>query len=287
MSVTPVRTALITGASSGIGEAFARRLAAGGSDLLLVARRAERLDALAETLRLRFAVRVEICVEDLSDAAGVRRVERRIHELPTLDLLVNNAGFGLPGRFVETPVERSLEMVQLHLHAALRLCHAALPGMIAQGRGGLINVASIGAFLPRPGDATYCATKAFLSAFSQALQGELAGSGVRVQVLCPGFTRTGFYDDPRYTGYDIERSVPAFLWMQPEAVVAHSLRDLARHRVLSVPGFWNRLLLALARLGGTGALLRILERRLPDRQPGPPQEPLRSASGEVQPRGVR
>lgn len=153
-------TALVTGASSGIGAAFARAIAARNGNLVLVARCRSRLAQLAGELKRCFGVAAEIVVADLATRHGVNEVLQRLEGHPPLDWLVNNAGFAVPGRFAELPPERTLPMIELHVLAAARLSRAALPRMIARGGGRIINVASIGAFLPRPGDAAYCATKA-------------------------------------------------------------------------------------------------------------------------------
>jgi len=251
------RAALITGASSGIGAAFARALAAQGHDLLLVARRRDRLESLAAELKERHAAFAEILVADLSQRAGVERVQARIAELEALEMLINNAGFGTTGRFTRLDVEKQVQMVNLHVVASMRLCRAALPGMIDRGSGAVINVASVLAFGPFPGNATYAATKAFLVAFSKNLHAELGHKGVRFQALCPGFTSTEFHDTPEYQRFERSR-IPEMLWLSAEEVVAGSLAALRRNRVVFVPGLKNRLLAAL--LGGRlGSLvLRLL-----------------------------
>jgi len=244
MSARP--TALVTGASSGIGAAFARRLAAQGYDTILVARRADRLAALAAELREQYGSTAEPLAADLADPAGVAGVEARIAGLPGVDLLVNAAGFGTSGRFARIDLARQLEMIQLHVVAAVRLMRAVLPGMIERHRGAIINVASVVAFLPLPGNVTYAGTKAFLVAFSETLQHELAGSGVRVQALCPGFTYSGFHDTAEYQHFRRKR-IPSALWMTADQVAAESLRALGRGGVVCIPGLANRLLVALGR----------------------------------------
>jgi short-subunit dehydrogenase len=239
-------TALITGASSGIGAAFARQLASKGYHLILVARRKERLRALAAELQEGYAIAADVLAADLSDSADIQRVERRITEIETLDLLVNNAGFGAPGRFVERDLGIQLDMIHVHIIATVRLSHAALPGMIARRQGGIINLSSIAAFVSLPGSATYSASKAYLNVFSEALQAELKGTGVQIQALCPGFTRTGFHYTPVYEASD-SRPIPGPLWMSAEAVAAGSLRALDRGKVIYIPGFKNRVLATLAR----------------------------------------
>lgn len=182
--------ALITGASSGLGEAFAERLAADGHDLIVVARREDRLRALADRLRDRHGAATQVLVADLTAPEDLRRVEAQIAAGPALDLLVNNAGFGGYRPFLQLDPDRAEELIRLQVLAVTRLARAALPAMVARGRGALINVSSQLAFsaaLPSPplppGRAVYAATKAYVNAFTQLLHGELAGTGVRVQAL--------------------------------------------------------------------------------------------------------
>jgi short-subunit dehydrogenase len=250
------KVALVTGASSGIGAAFSRQLAAVGYDLVLVARRQERLALLAGELEACYGVAVESLAADLSEPTGMEAAEKRVQSLDELELLINNAGFGTRGDFVEAELSRQLKMIQLHVLASVRLSRAALPGMIGRGRGGIINVASLGAFVALPGDATYGATKAYLVSFSRALHEELRGTGVCVQALCPGFTRTEFHTVEQLAESDLAR-IPGVLWSQADEVVAESLRALARGQVVCVPGWRNRLVLALARVGVLDLLLRV------------------------------
>ena len=235
--------ALITGASSGIGEAYARALARKGYALILSARREARLQALAEELRRRYHVQTEVLVADLSDPAGIASVEARIAEIDTLTFLVNNAGFGTPGSFVENDLTGQEAMIRLHVGASVRLTRAALPVMLARGSGSdpicgaIVNVASLMAFYPLPGSATYGATKAYLKVFTEALHQELMGTAVRVQALCPGLTRTEFQREIWRDASKVGRlSIPDWMWMSAEDVVAQSLRDLDNGRVISVPG---------------------------------------------------
>ena len=179
-------TALITGASSGIGAAFARKLAVAGYDLALVARRGDRLEALAAELETAYGIRAETLVADLTDEGDVERVAGAIAAISNLELLVNNAGMGAEGRFYQAEIGPQLDMIRLHVLASVRLTRAALPGMVERGRGGIINVASVAGFMALPENVNYCATKGYLITFSKALQLELIGTGVRVQALCPG-----------------------------------------------------------------------------------------------------
>jgi len=222
--------ALITGASSGIGAAFARRLAADGYDLLLVARRADRLEALAGELG-----HAEILVADLTEEADLKRVEERIAAAPNLELLVNNAGFGSRGKFYRIEVAGQDKMHRLHVLATVRLNHAALVAMVARGKGGVINVSSVAGFWQAPGAVSYCATKTWMNSFTEGLYMELkrSRSPVRVQALCPGFTVTEFHDPFPETRAEVARG----LWTKAEDVVDASLRGLARGKLFVVPGW--------------------------------------------------
>ena len=234
--------ALITGASSGIGMRYAIHLARQGYDVVLVARREQRLRVLATELERTYGVRAKVLVADLSTPEGVAQVERRIEASDRLDFLVNNAGFSTEGHYAEADFDAQHAMLAVHVLAPIRFMRAALPSMLARGRGAVVNVSSLMAFYPLPGQVMYSATKAYLVSFSEALHGELIGDGVRVQALCPGFTRTEMHADaPR--GWLANR-----IWMPPDAVVTCSLRDLKRDRVISVPGVGYRALVVLSRL---------------------------------------
>lgn len=257
-------TALVTGASSGIGAEFARQLAGRGLDLVLVARRRERLAELAAELRERHGVKVDIMSVDLANEAGIRAVEQRIALTPDLVLLVNNAGFGVEGDFVEAPPEPLLEMVRLHVEAPLRLVGAAVPVLAERGGGGIVNVSSVAAFIDRGGAPVYSGTKAFLNTFTGNLRAQLAGRGIAVQALCPGYTATGFHAAMR--GGDGRRpAVPGWMWSSAADVVARSLAELDRDgRLLVVPGLVYRVSVLLARLGlarVAGRVRRLLKRR--------------------------
>jgi short-subunit dehydrogenase len=255
----PRRLALVTGASAGIGRAFSERLAREAWDLLLVARRRDRLEDLAVQLRDAHGRRVEVLAADLTARDGLRAVEARIAGEPTLELLVNNAGFGTSGAFAELDRDGEELEVRLNVVALVRLTHAALDAFRARGHGSVINVSSLAGFQPGPYTATYGATKAFVNSFTQAVAEELRGSGVRLQLLCPGFTRTEFQD---VAGVRTE-GIPEFAWMAPAAVVDASIVALRRGDLIVIPGAGNRVMgavlralpAALARRAG-GALLR-------------------------------
>lgn len=219
-------TAFITGATSGIGAAFARRLAADGMDLVLLARDTARLEEAATDYGARYRTRVEVLPADLATDDGIAAAERRV--TAGVDLLVNNAGFAQRGRFLDVPVEDELAMLRVHCEAVLRLTYAALPGMLDRRRGGVINVASVAAFVSR---GTYGASKAWVIGFSQGVNQDAGGAGVRVMALCPGLVHTEFHDRARM---DMSR-IPEFMWLDADRVVAAGLRDLRRGLEISVP----------------------------------------------------
>lgn len=226
--------AVITGASSGIGSVFAWRLAR-DYDLLLVARRKDRLEELARELAAEFGTSAEVLQADLTDEQELRVVAERIEKEPRLALLVNNAGFGTRGLFWKMDVEENARMHRLHVDATLRLSHAALRNMVGRNAGGIVNVASVAAFVRRTGSVSYGATKCWMVALTEALHLELksVGSAVRVQALCPGYTYSEFHD---VLGLDRKTIAPQWLWLKAERVVEDSLNGLARGKVIVVPG---------------------------------------------------
>ena len=258
------RTALVTGASSGIGQAYARRLASQGYNVVLVARREQRLNELAEEFRQQYGVKPEVIVADLSTSGGIAKVEERMIAGGDIDFLVNNAGYAIFADFADTPIEGHLGIINCHALASVRFCRAALPGMLARDRGAIVNVSSIGAFIPKSKDVTYCAAKAYLNTFSEALHIEVRNTRVRVQSLVPGFTMTEFHDHPQYAEFEIKKRVPAWLWMTADEVVSASLRALGENRVVCVPGLKNRLLVAAGRSGLASALLGTFARLFPE-----------------------
>ena len=235
--------AAVTGASAGIGTAFARRLAAEGYDLLLVARRADRLEQLALELRTKHSVAVEPFAADLVNDNDLRRVEEAVATRPDLQLLVNNAGFGLSGRFFNTSVDEHERMHRLHVIATMRLTHAALQRMAAADSGGVINVSSVAGFTVNPGGVSYSATKSWMNTFTEGLWLDLKtrGSHVKVQALCPGFTVTEFHDVMKVD----RKVVPAGFWTPAETVVDASLKALETGKLFVVPGWRYKLLVGL------------------------------------------
>ncbi len=241
-------TALVTGASSGIGAAFARELAARGYNLVLVARRKERLEKLAAELQTQHSITAEVLVADLSQPDEIERVEKRVALLETLTMLINNAGFSGISSFIDNDVSYHMDMIHVHVITTVRLTHAALKGMVSRGKGAIINVSSMSAFAPMPGGITYAATKTYLNVFTETLHHELKDTGVRVQVLCPGFTYTEIVSTEGFKDYDVFK-IPSVFWMEAEDVVRESLTGLEKGRVLVIPGLLNRISRNFARIG--------------------------------------
>jgi short-subunit dehydrogenase len=237
--------AVVTGASSGIGATFARQLAARGWDLLLIARREDRLRELASYLSGQYKISAQPMPADLTDPAALAAIAAHIRQAPDLGLLVNNAGFGTRGYFFETDPDSLLRMHRLHVDATVSLTQAAVANLIPRAKKGtgVINVSSVAAFLPA---ATYGATKTWVNAFTECIANELAAmnSPVTVQALCPGYTLTEFHD---VIGQD-RSAIPSWLWLPPDFVVAESLRGFDRGRLIVVPGWRYKLMAAGARL---------------------------------------
>ena len=239
-------TALVTGASSGIGEMFARVLAEQGYDLILVARRADRLQTLADELRTKSGIQAEVWPADLSADDGIASVAERIASRGDITLLVNNAGFGAGGAYHLIDVQPQMDMIHVHVVATARLTRAVLPQMVERNSGAVINVSSVAAFAVLARRTMYNSTKAWINAFSRGIAEELRGTNVRIQAFCPGFTVTEFHDTPGFKKFD-RRQIPGFLWTTSDKVVRASLRALRRNKVVYVPGGLNKIMAALPR----------------------------------------
>ncbi|MGP3956660.1 SDR family NAD(P)-dependent oxidoreductase [Nonomuraea sp. 3N208] len=232
-------TALITGATAGLGAAFARRLAAEAYSLVLVSRDESRLAEAAGQLKLRYGVSVEVLPADLATDDGIAAVESRLRD--GVDLLINNAGFGHPGRFPDVPVADEVRMLKVHCEAVLRLTLAALPGMQERDRGAVINVASVAAFFTR---GTYSASKAWVVNFSESAAAEVGNPRIKIMALCPGFVRTEFHQ----RAFMDTSGIPGFLWLKADNVVRDALQDLALGKRVSVPDVRYKAIVAIGRL---------------------------------------
>jgi len=242
-------TALITGPTAGIGLEFARQLAARGHDLVLVARDVSRLEAVAADLRTTYGVAVEVLPADLSDPAQLAAVEARLADRDRpVQLLVNNAGFGLRKRFLDNDIETEQRQQDVLVRAVLRLTHAALGGMVERGAGGVINVSSVAAFLLR---GTYGAAKAWVNSFSQWAHNEYNPRGVTVMSLCPGFVKTEFHDR---LGIDRDASAPSYLWLEADDLVREALEDFDAGKAMSIPSKRYKALVTASRIVPRGLL---------------------------------
>jgi uncharacterized protein len=245
---------LITGASAGLGATFARALAKRGIDLMLVARRTERLQELARSLQQEFSCRCEVITADLATDDGIVAVREKIAATPTLRWLINNAGYATKQRFYATELAEQDRMHRLHVLAPLHLTHAALAHMVPADEGFIINVASVAGFFLSVGGVSYAATKSWLHVFTSGIDVELqsTGSRVRVQSLCPGYTVTEFHD---VLGMD-RRLIPKFLWLDADFVVSESLRAIDKGQGLVVPGWAYKLLVSVSRVIPAGLIRR-------------------------------
>jgi len=239
------KTALITGASSGLGAEYARQLALRGFDLVLVARDREAVDQHAAELHSRIGVAVEVLPAELLAPRQREKVERRIEadDRPPIDILVNNAGFGLPLDFARNDIEDEVRHLGLHVEVPMRLTHAALGPMLRRGRGRILNVASVAAFMPR---STYGACKRWLVEFSRWANAQYGPRGVTVTAVCPGFTHTSFHERMGLPPGD--EGISDFLWLAAPDVVAESLRDAARGKGVSVPSLRYKVLTRVVRI---------------------------------------
>jgi hypothetical protein len=251
--------AVVTGASAGIGKVFCERLAAGGHDLLLVARDGNRLEALKQELEQRYRVGVEVFPADLTIDTDVSLLAETLTRSPNLALLVNNAGFGTRDTVADGSPARQEAMLQLHAMAPMRLIQAALPVLLKKKQGAIVNVSSVASFLFSANNVNYCATKAYLRVFSEGLAAELAGTGVRVQALCPGFTHSEFH---QRMGAEVG-NIPGWLWLSATSVVDTSLAALQRGwPVVCVPGLRYKLIVLLLRVTPRWLISRVTNRRM-------------------------
>ena len=251
------KTALITGASSGLGSEYARQLAAKGADLVLVARDRDALDSLAARLRATYGVSVEVLAADLLKPRQRDRVVDRVTTDPAhpVEILINNAGFGLPLKFEDNDIEDEVAHLDLHVEVPMRLTHAALGPMLSRGHGRIVNVASVAGFIPR---ATYGACKGWLISFSRWANARYAPRGVTVTAVCPGFTHTRFHQ--RMGLAPGREGVPEAMWLDVWDVVAESLRDVARGKPVSIPSLRYKALVALASIVPTSLSTGVGER---------------------------
>lgn len=257
------RTALVTGASSGIGLEIARELARRGHGLTLVARSKDKLDALAEELRDQSSVRVETVPTDLADRDARAALPQTLLERGlTVEVLVNNAGFSTVGPVAKADPDGELKLVEVDIAAVVDLCTRFLPKMVERRSGAVLNVASTAAFQPLPGQAAYAAAKAFVLSYTRSLSGELRGTGVTATALCPGPVETGFSDAAGFTT-DETKTMPSFMWEPADAVAKCGVDAMDRGDVVAIPGMANRVAAMAAHLTPKRLLVPILASRHP------------------------
>lgn len=254
------RAALVTGASSGIGEQLARILSSLGHRVVLVARSTDRLDELAG----RLGPHAHALPADLSDPAARAALPDRVAALGLVpDILVNNAGFSTLGLVAESVPEHELRLVEVDVAAVVDLCSRFLPGMVARGRGAVLNVASVAGFGPLPGQAAYGAAKAFVLSYTHSLRGELRGTGVSATALCPGPVDTGFGEAAGFSKEEAESALPRVMWVPADKVAQAGIDGLAAGKAVVVPGRVNRLASAVFRVAPPELLLPVLARSHP------------------------
>jgi hypothetical protein len=258
------RTALVTGASAGIGRAFAAQLAGRGFDLVLTARRRERLEELKLAIEADRGVRVDVVVADLADPAAPRAIVEEIARRGLrIDALVNNAGYGLPDPYTRTTWEQQAAFLQVLVTSVAQLTHLFVPGMVERGYGRIVNVMSLAGLLPgAPGNTLYAAAKAFGIKFTESLAAELSGSGVRVTAVCPGFTFSEFHD-VNGTRERVQR-MPSYMWMDADEVAREGVEAALRGDVVCVPGRLNAAIASVAKLLPDELVRDLLKRRAKD-----------------------
>jgi uncharacterized protein len=250
------KTALITGATSGIGAAYARYFASQGYDLILTGRRKNLLMKFCWELAAECHINARPIIADISKLDEIARIVEMIRKEKDLEVLVNNAGFGNKRPFGEGGLEEQTDMVIVHDLAPVRFVHAALPQMLKNKNGTIINVASMAAFMPSPADSMYCSTKAFLVTFSESLFVRLKRKGIRVQVLCPGYTRTDFHEKLGIQASQL-KDKGIVKWMTPDFVVRNSIRTLGGNNPICIPGFWYKVIFMLTRIVPRGLFYRL------------------------------
>jgi short-subunit dehydrogenase len=254
------RMALVTGASAGIGRAFARDLAARGFDLTLTARREERLQALAAELAATHRVQTHVIADDLANPGAPERLVRMLGERKlTVDVLINNAGYGVPGRYVNTTWQQQHDFLQVMVVAVAELTHRLLPAMLERNWGRIVNIASVAGLMPGvAGHTLYAASKAFVITFSESLALETAGSGVHVTASCPGFTLSEFHD---VTGTRVQvNTMPKWMWLDADHVAHDSLDAVMAGHAICVPGGVYKSMTAVAKLLPRGVVRRLMTR---------------------------
>jgi short-subunit dehydrogenase len=253
------KTAIITGATSGIGASFAKILASQGYHLILTGRRKEKIQKLADKLSKKYNIKIEVLIAELSDETQIKDFINHISNIKYIDILINNAGYSIYKNYSDTTISEIEKMVSVHILTVTKTISAVLPKMIKQGYGSIINVSSLGAILPIKKDAVYCGTKSFLNTFSESLYMEVRDKGIKVQALCPGLTRTDFHSKLNMKSEEKEK-LEKFKLMSPDEVVDYSLKSLKNNRVICIPGFRKRLIAELVSILPRSLYYRLLKK---------------------------
>ncbi len=247
MKLSNEKVTFITGATSGIGAAFARRFAREGYDLIITGRREKIIRNLAGEISKKYGVKVDVIISELSNDEDVNLLVEKIKQEENIEVLINNAGFGIGKPFYEDAIENQENMAKVHILSTLKLTYAAIPNMIKKKRGIIINVSSISSFFPLPDAAIYSGTKAFLNNFSESIYLELKNKGIYVQSLCPGFTRTDFHNRMGLNKGEL-RNRGIIRWMSADRVVEYSIECLKKGKIICIPGFWNKVLVLISKI---------------------------------------
>jgi short-subunit dehydrogenase len=256
------KTAIITGATSGIGKAFAYRFADLGYDLVITGRREDIISSIAKEISTKYGVSVEVLIVELSNKSDLTKLVQKVKSINKLEVLVNNAGFATRGTFSENNIQIHKKMIDVHVQALVELTHAVIPNMQLRKQGTLINVSSMGAFIVGPHNTVYCGTKAFIRNFTESLHLELRHIGIKVQLLCPGFVYSNFHGKMGFNLNKFQKNRGLIRWMTPEDVVSASLRDLMKGRVISIPGRSNRVTYHFSRFLPRSIFYRMILRNL-------------------------
>lgn len=240
------KTAVVTGATSGIGEAYAQKLAEQGYDLIITGRRKEKIEALAETIRQKFQVRADIVLAELSEEEGIQKVIEKTKERQ-VEVLVNNAGFGANSLFYNCDIQVAKQLANVNIIAPMELIRAVLPDMVKRNSGIIINISSESAYMIVPKNSVYSGAKAFLKTFTEGLHADLTGTDVKVLAVCPGLTHTDFHEK---MGMEKARQINRGIirWMSPEEIVACSFKDLQKGKVICIPGIHTKLMTCILSL---------------------------------------
>ena len=266
MDLNEIKTACITGATSGIGAAFAKEFAKQGYDLIITGRRKEKIEFLSNTLSKEYNVNIEVIIAELSDNKNLDLLIDTIKRTKNLEILVNNAGFAIENVFYDEDFSSHEAMLKVHNFALIKLCHTVLPDMVSRGKGKIINVSSLGAFIPLPLNAVYSASKSFIKLFSESIHFELQGTGVKVQALCPGMTRTDFHEKMGYDKNTYYKDKGLEKAMTAEEVVEISLQYLEKNKVLCIPGRHKKIFSFLIKVLPRAVIYKIVSSKFDKRK---------------------